>query len=163
MDIYLNDSASVSLIVKWNNNTYLARWLWGLNEMKHAKHLALASFSFHPPHLLFPLLLFSHSFASDSVTPWTACSIPGFPVLHSLPEFAQFMSTESVMLSNHLILCCTLLLLPSVFPSMRVFANNSALCIRWPKYWCFRFSISHSNAYPGLISFRIDWLRLLAV
>ena len=73
------------------------------------------------------------------------------------------MSTELVMLSNHLILCCPLLLLPSISPSIRVFSNELALCIRWPKYWGFGFSISLSNEYSGLISFRIDWFDLLAV
>ena len=73
------------------------------------------------------------------------------------------MSIESVMPSYHLILCCAPLLLPSIFPSIRVFSNESALCIRWPKYWSFSFSISPSNEHPGLISFRMDWLDLLAV
>jgi len=73
------------------------------------------------------------------------------------------MSIESVMLSNHLILCHPLLLLPSIFPSIRVFSSESALHIRWPKYWSFSFSISPSNEYAGLISFRMDWLDLLAV
>ena len=73
------------------------------------------------------------------------------------------MSIESVMPSNHLILCRPLLLLPSIFPSIHVFSNESALCIRWPKYWSFSFSISPSNEHPGLISFRMDWLDLLAV
>ena len=73
------------------------------------------------------------------------------------------MSTESVMPSNHLILCCPLLLLPSVFPSIRVFSNESVLCIRWPKSWRSSFSISPSSEYSGLISFRMDWLDLLAV
>ena len=73
------------------------------------------------------------------------------------------MSIESVMPSNHLILCCPLLLLPSIFPSIRVFSSESALCMRWPKYWSFSFSISPSNEHPGLISFRMDWLDLLAV
>ena len=67
------------------------------------------------------------------------------------------------MPSNHLILCCSLLLLPSIFPSIRVFSNESVLCIRWPKYWSFSFNISPSNEHPGLISFRMDWLDLLAV
>ena len=75
----------------------------------------------------------------------------------------KLMSIESVMPSNHLILCYPLLLLPSVFPSIRVFSNESVLCIRWPKYWSFSFSISPSNEYSGLISFRIDWFDLLAV
>ena len=72
------------------------------------------------------------------------------------------MSIESMMLSNHLILCRSLLLLPSIFPNIRVFSNESVLPIRWPKYWSFSFSISPSNEYSGLISFRIDWLHLLA-
>ena len=73
------------------------------------------------------------------------------------------MSIESVMPSNHLILCRSLILLPSIFPSIRVFSNESALCIRWPKYWSFSFNISPSNEHPGLTSFRMDWLDLLAV
>ena len=73
------------------------------------------------------------------------------------------MSIESVMSSNHLVLCYPLLLLPSIFPSIRVFSNELALCIRWPKYWSFSFSISPSNEYSGLISFRMDWFDLLAV
>src|SRR5574340_177183 len=73
------------------------------------------------------------------------------------------MSIESVMPSNYLILCCPLLLLPSIFPSIRVFSNESALHMRWPKYWSFSFNVSHSNEHPGLISFRMDWLDLLAV
>ena len=75
----------------------------------------------------------------------------------------KLMSTESVMPSNHLILSCPLLLLPSIFPSIRVFSNESVICIRWPKYWDFSFSTSPSNEYSGLISFRIGWLDLLAV
>ena len=73
------------------------------------------------------------------------------------------MSIESVKPSNHVILCCPLLLLPSIFPSIRVFSNESALHIRWPKYWSFSFNISRSNEHPGLVSFRMDWLDLLAV
>ena len=91
------------------------------------------------------------------------CSTLGSFVLHCFQELAQFMSTELVMPSNHLILCCPHLLLPSIFPSIRVFSNESALRIRWPKYWSFSFSISPSNEYSGLISFRMDWLDLLAV
>ena len=78
----------------------------------------------------------------------------------SLPKF---MSIESVVLSNNLVLCCPFLLLPSIFPNIRVFSNESALCIRWPKYWSFSFSISPSSEHPGLISFRMDWLDLLVV
>ena len=73
------------------------------------------------------------------------------------------MSVESMMPSDHLNLCCPLLLLPSIFPNVRVFSNESALCIKWPKYWIFSFNISPSNEHPGLMSFRIDWLELLAV
>ena len=94
------------------------------------------------------------------------CSTPGLPVHHQLPEFTQtngHESIESVMPSNHLILCCPLLLLPSLFPSIMFLSNESALHIRWPKYWHFSFSISPSNEYSGLISFRMDWLCLLAV
>ena len=91
------------------------------------------------------------------------CSMPGFPVLHSLPELLKLMSIELVMPSNCLILCHPLLLMPSIFPSIRVFSSEQALCIRWPKYWNFSFSISPSNEYSGVISFRIDWLDLLAV
>ena len=90
-------------------------------------------------------------------------SMPGLPVHHQLPEFTQTMSVESVMPSNHLILCRPLLLLPSIFPSIRVFSNESALCIRWPKYWSFSFNINPSKEHPVLISFRMDWLDLLAV
>ena len=91
------------------------------------------------------------------------CSTPVFPVHHQLPELTKLMSIKSVMPSNHLILCCSLLLLPSIFPSMKVFSNESALCIRWPKYWSFSFNISPSNEHPGLISCRMDWLDLLIV
>ena len=90
------------------------------------------------------------------------CSKPGFPVLHYLLELLTLMSVESMMPSNHLVLCCPLLL-PSVFPSIRVFPNELAPYIRWPKYWSFSFSISPSKGYSGLISFRMDWLDLLAV
>ena len=91
------------------------------------------------------------------------CSTPGLPVYHQLLEFTQLMSIESVMPSNHLILCCPLLLLPSIFPSIRVFTTETGLHMRWPKYWSFSFSIIPSNEHPGLISLRMDWLGLLAV
>ena len=91
------------------------------------------------------------------------CSTPGFPVHHQIPELAQTQVHRSVMPSNHLILCRPLLLLPSVFPNIRVFSNEAVLHIKWPKYWSFSFSISPSKEHPGLISFRMDWLDLLAV
>ena len=91
------------------------------------------------------------------------CSMPGLPVCHQLPESTKPTSIVLVMPSNHLILCRPLLLLPSIFPSIRAFSSKSALRIRWPKDWSFSFSISPSNEHPGLISFRLDWLDLLAV
>ena len=96
------------------------------------------------------------------VTPWTtACQAPlSSSISQSL---LKFMSIELVMLSNHRILCKPLLLLPSIFPSIRVFSNESVLCIRWPKYWSFSFSNHPSNEYSGLISFKIDWFDHLAI
>ena len=105
---------------------------------------------------------FSCSVVSESLWP-LGCRMPGFPVHHCLPELLKLMSIESVVPSNHFILCHPLLLLPSIFPSIRVFSNESVLHIRWPKYWSFSFSISPSNEYSGLISFRIDWFDFLAV
>ena len=92
-------------------------------------------------------------------------STPGLSVHHQLPEFTQLklMSIESVMPSSHSILCRPILLPPPILPSIRIFSNESTLCMRWPKYWSFRFSISPSNEHSGLISFRMDWLDLLAV
>ena len=91
------------------------------------------------------------------------CSTPGVPVHHPTPRACSNSSIESVMPSTQLILCCLLLLLPSIFPSIRVFSKESVLHIRWPKFWSFSFNISPSNEHPGLISFRMDWLDLLAV
>ena len=90
-------------------------------------------------------------------------SMPGLPVHHQLLEFTNPVSIELVMPSNHLMPCCALLLLPSIFPSIRVFSNESALLSRWPKYWSFGFNISSTNEDPGLISFRMGWLDLLSV
>ena len=90
-------------------------------------------------------------------------STPGLPVHHQLLKSHKPMSIESEMPSNHLILCHPILLLPSIFHSIRVFSNEPALRMRWPKYWSFSFSLSPSNDYSGLISFRMDWLALLAV
>ena len=95
-------------------------------------------------------------------TPWTAARQTSLSITSSW-SLIRLMSIEAVMPSNHLILCCPLLLLPSIFPSIRVFSNESALHIRWSKYWNFSFSISLSNEYSGLISFRMDWLDLLTV
>ena len=95
------------------------------------------------------------------MTPWTTTRQASLSITNSW-SLLKLMSIESVMPSNHLILCCPLLP-PSIFSSIKVFSNESVLCIRWPKHWSFSFSISPSNEYSGLISFRIDWLDLLAV
>ena len=106
---------------------------------------------------------FIRSVLSDSGDPMD-CSTPGLPVhFANFRSLLKLMSIESVMPSNHLILCHPLLLLLLIFPSIRVFSNESVLCIRWPKDWSFSFSISPSNEYSRLISFRMDWLDLLAV
>ena len=97
-----------------------------------------------------------------SVTPWIAAHQASLSITNSR-SLLKLMSIEPVMPSNHLILCCPLLLLPSVFPCIRLFSSELILRIKWPKYWSFSFSISPSNEYSGLISFRIDWLDLLAV
>ena len=104
--------------------------------------------------LIFHQLQFSHPVMSNSATPWTAARQASLSITNS-QSLLKLMSTESVIQSNHLILCRPLL--PSIFPSIRVFSNESALHIRWTKYWSFSFSISPSNEYSGLISFRIDW------
>ena len=96
------------------------------------------------------------------VSPWTAACQASLSITNS-QGLLKLMSIELVMPSNHLILCHPLLLPPSIFPSIRVFSSESVCCIRWPKYWSFSFSISPSNEIPGLISFRVDWLDLLAV
>ena len=95
-------------------------------------------------------------------TPWTAAQQASLFVTNSW-SLIKLVSMESMIPSNHVILCCPLLLLPSIFPSIRVFSNESALCIRWPNYWNISFSISSSSKYSGLISFRIDWFDLPAV
>ena len=105
---------------------------------------------------------FSHSVVSNSVTPWTAARQASLSITNSRSSL-KLTSMELVMPSSHLILCHPLLLLPSIFPSIRVFSSELVIHIRWPKYWSFSFSISPSNEYLGLISFRMDWLDLLAV
>ena len=108
------------------------------------------------------LVQFSLSVVSDSATPWTTARQASLSITN-FQSFPKLMSIELVMPSNHLILCHPLLLLPSIFPNIRVFSHESALRMRWPKYWSFSFNISPSNEHPGLISFRMDWLDLLAV
>ena len=121
-----------------------ARWMPSPN---------LPMFQFSSVQLLSCVRLFA--------TPWTAAWQASLSIINS-QSLLKLLSIALVMPSNHLILCY-LLLSPSIFPSIRVFSNESALCIRWPKYWNFSFSISPSNEYSGLISFRMDWLDLLAV
>ena len=113
------------------------------------------------PYMCFTSVQFSCSVMFDSANPWTvACQASLF--ITNSQSLLKFMSVESLMPSNRLILCCPPLLLPSIFPSIRLFSNELVLHIRWPKYWRFSFNISPSNEYSGLISFRIDWLDLLA-
>ena len=99
---------------------------------------------------------------SDSVIQWTAACQASLSIINAW-SLHKLMSIELVVPSNHLILCCPLLLSPSIFPSIRVFSNESTLHMRWPKYWSFSLSISLSKEHPGLVSFRMDWLDLLAV
>ena len=105
---------------------------------------------------------FSHSVVSDSATPWIAARQASLSITNSQSSI-KLMSIKSVMPSSHLILCCSLLLLPLTPPSIRVFSNESTLHMRWPKYWSFSFSIIPSKEHPGRISFKMDWLDLLAV
>ena len=116
----------------------------------------------HRPRIQANTVVQSLSRVSLFATPWTAARQASLPFTNSR-SLLKLMSIASVMPSNHLILCCPLLLLPSIFPSIRVFSNESVLHIRWPKYWSFSFNISPSNEYLELISFRIDWFDLLAV
>ena len=134
-------------------------------------HVHWVSDAIQPSHPLSALLLPPSIFPSISsvqlsriwlsATPWTAAHQASLSITNSR-SLLKLMSIESVMPSNHLIFCHPLLLLPSIFPSIRVFSNESALHIRWPRYWSFSFNISPSNEHPGLIS-RMDWLDLLAV
>ena len=116
----------------------LMRWLWEVSSVQLFSHVPLFA------------------------TPGTAACQSSLSITNSQSSL-KLTSIESVMPSSHLILCCHLLLSPSIFPSIRVFSNESVLCIRWPKFWSFSFNISLSNEYSGLISFRMDWLDLLAV
>ena len=112
--------------------------------------------------MIFQNIVFNHSVMSNSATPWTATHQASLPFTMSR-SFLRFMSSELMMPSNYFILCHSLLLLPSIFACIKVFSNELALSIRWPKYWSFSFSIGLSNEHPRLISFRMDWMDLLAV
>ena len=117
------------------------------------------------PHLLLLVSVQFRSVAQSCLTLWhpMECSITGPPSITNSSSLPKLMSIESVMPSNRLILCHSLLLPPSICPNIRVFSNESALCIKWPKYWSFSFNISPYNEHSGLISFRMDWLDLFAV
>ena len=126
----------------------------GILQARILEWVAIAFCRFSSVQLLCRVWLF--------VTPWTAACQASLSITNS-QSLPKLMSIELVMPSNRLILCRPLLLLPSIFPSIGIFSNESALCIRWPKYWSFSFNISPSYEHPGLISFRMDWLDLLAV
>ena len=131
------------------SNTCLLHWKMDSYPLSHQGNLSLSSVQ-------------SLSCVQLFATPWTTACQASLSITNS-QSLPKLMSIESVMPSNHLILCRPLLFLPSIFPIIRVFVNESALHIRWPKYWSFSFSISPSSEYSGLISFRMDWLGLLAV
>ena len=140
--------------------------IYGRRRKNYMAHYLLTIFVFNDAQSHIPSKLFS-SFQSLSrvwlfATPWITAHQASLSITNSW-SLPKLMSVESVMPSNHLILCRPLLLLPSIFPSNRVFSNKSALLIRWPKYWSFSFNIRSSNKHPSLISFRVDWLDLLAV
>ena len=131
-------------------------WDTGQQKCGQKKVLILSISQWMPPSwsMFSSVQSLSHVWLFE--TPWTAARQASLSITNS-QSLLKLVSIKSVMPSNYLILCHPLLLLPSIFPSIRVFSNKSVLCIRWPKYWSFSFSISPSNAYSGLISFRIDW------
>ena len=132
---------------------------WSFNS---SVSLKLTGPGTNPADSGFSSVQFSCSVMSDFATPWTAARQASLSITNSW-SLLKPMSIKLVMPSNRLTLCCPLLLPPSIFPSIRVFSNELVLCIRWPKCWSFNFSISPSNEYSGLISFRMGWLDLLAV
>ena len=144
--------------------SYLAAWIRGGFGGKTDTCICLAESFCCPPETItiFSSVQLSRSVVPNSATPWAATCQASLSITNS-QSLLKFMSLESVMPSNHLILCHSLLLPPSIFPSIRVFLNKSVPRIRWPKCWNFTFSISPSNEYSGLISFTMDWLDLLAV
>ena len=155
----MTDKNQGEVIGNWQGKMWETLWEVELAGYHKCLCLRVRKESFSFDYLEYLLLLFSCS-VSDSANPWTAACQASlyFTISWSL---LKLMSIESVLPFSNLILCCPLLLLPSVFPSIRVFSSESALCIRWPNYW--RISISPSNEYWGLISFRIVWFDLLTV
>ena len=154
-----------SVGVTGTTGTVMCGW-WECIEMQPLWKIAwqrVTSWNIHlPSSRSTPRLQFSCSVVSDFVTPWIAAHQASLSITNSQSS-PKLMSIESVMPSSHLILCRSLLLLPPISPSVRVFSNESTLCMRWPKYWSFSFSIIPSKEHTGLISFRMDWLDLLAV
>ena len=146
-------SGSLRRTAKWYSCTYIC-------SFSNSIHVLLQNIEVTV--LYTSLLLFSRSVVSNSLWPHDGTR-PAFLVLHHLPELVELLSTDLVMPSNHFISCHPHFLLPSIFPSIRVFSSELAFHIRWPKYWGFSFSISPSHEYSGLIAFKIDWLDLLAV
>ena len=132
---------------------------WMKLESRFLGEISITSDMQMTPPLFSSVQLLSH--VQHFETPWTTAHQASLFITNSR-SLSKLMSIESVMPSNHLILCLPLRLLPSIFPSIRVFSNESVLHIRWPKYWSFSFNISPSNEYSGLISFRMDWLDLFA-
>ena len=143
------------LLTNYQSNVGSSKKLWKIQrsrKMHKVKNLLRREVEYHPRS---PASVQFSSVASYSAIPWTVAHQASLSITNSR-SLLKLMTTESVMPSNHLILCCPLLLLPSIFPSIRVFSNKSVLHIRWPKYWSFSF-ISLSNEYSGLISYRMDW------
>ena len=145
---------------RWQPTRLLHPWDFPGNSTGVGCHCLLRNITYLTTNSLFVVQSLNHVQLFETL--WTVAhqSSLSFTIFWTL---LKFMSIELVMLSNHLFLCCPLLLLPSVFPSIRVFSNELALCSRWSKYWSFSFNISPSNEYSGLISFQIDWSDLLAV
>ena len=140
---------------------------WMFESLHFPPHTEAPNPSKHQNRKLIPIVIVFSSVQSLNcvwlfATPWNTACQASLSITNS-QSLLKLMSIESVMPFNHLILCHPLLLPPSIFPSIRAFSNESVLCIRWPKYWSFGFSISPSNEYSGLISFRMEWLDLLAV
>ena len=147
------DRMKTTITENWPNST------WGLTQKRLWNHFPfIAGFLFRKKSVQFSPVTQS----CPTVTPWTAAHQASLSITNSR-SLLKLKSIELVMPSNHLVLCCPLLLPPSIFPSIRVFSNESVLRMRWPKYWNLSFSIRPSNEYSGLISFRMDWLDLLAV
>ena len=149
---------------KWQQSLMTCRGVWPyLQTPREKMGMGHRAHQRNPPRSFSSVQFSSVAQSCPTLCNPMDCSTPGLPVHHQLPEFTQTHVHESVLPSSHLSLCRPFLLLPPIPPSIRVFSNESALRIRWPKYWSCSFSLSLSNEYSGLISFRMDWLDLLAV